>query len=88
MLSVLSGIAEFERDLILQRTVEGRARAMAEGKGRPQAEIEQASGARSERWRPDKSTRPSHAGEADLTKLLAPQRRAEKSPAHAGLVSV
>src|SRR5262249_30943417 len=31
MLTVLSGIAEFERDLILQRTNEGRARAMAEG---------------------------------------------------------
>ena len=32
MLTVLGGIAEFERDLILQRTNEGRARAMAEGK--------------------------------------------------------
>jgi DNA invertase Pin-like site-specific DNA recombinase len=31
MLTVLSGIAEVERDLILQRTNEGRARAMAEG---------------------------------------------------------
>ena len=31
MLIVLSGIAEFERDLILQRTNEGRMRAMAEG---------------------------------------------------------
>jgi DNA invertase Pin-like site-specific DNA recombinase len=31
MLTVLSGIAEFERDLILQRTNEGRARALAEG---------------------------------------------------------
>jgi hypothetical protein len=31
MLTVLSGIAEFERDLILQRTNEGRARAKAEG---------------------------------------------------------
>jgi DNA invertase Pin-like site-specific DNA recombinase len=31
MLTVLSGIAELERDLILQRTNEGRARAMAEG---------------------------------------------------------
>ena len=31
MITVLSGIAEFERDLILQRTNEGRARAMAEG---------------------------------------------------------
>ena len=31
MLTVLSGIAEFERDLILQRTNEGRLRAMAEG---------------------------------------------------------
>ena len=31
MLTVLSGIAEFERDLIFQRTSEGRARAMAEG---------------------------------------------------------
>jgi DNA invertase Pin-like site-specific DNA recombinase len=28
--TVLSGIAGFERDLILQRTNEGRARAMAE----------------------------------------------------------
>ena len=28
---VLGGIAEFERSLILQRTNEGRARAMAEG---------------------------------------------------------
>lgn len=32
MLTVLGGIAEFERSLILQRTNEGRARAMAEGK--------------------------------------------------------
>ncbi len=31
MLTVLAGIAEFERDLILQRTNEGRARALAEG---------------------------------------------------------
>jgi DNA invertase Pin-like site-specific DNA recombinase len=31
MITVLSGIAEFERDLILQRTNEGRVRAMAEG---------------------------------------------------------
>ena len=31
MLTVLSGIAEFERDLILQRTNEGRIRALAEG---------------------------------------------------------
>ena len=31
MLTGLSGIAAFERDLILQRTNEGRARAMAEG---------------------------------------------------------
>jgi len=30
-LTVLGGIAAFERDLILQRTNEGRARAMAEG---------------------------------------------------------
>ena len=49
MLTVLSGIAEFERDLILQRTNEGRARAMAEGghKVRPQAKADQAPGARS-----------------------------------------
>lgn len=32
MVTVLSGIAEFERDLILQRTAEGQARAMAEVK--------------------------------------------------------
>ena len=31
ILNVLGGIAAFERDLILQRTNEGRARAMAEG---------------------------------------------------------
>jgi DNA invertase Pin-like site-specific DNA recombinase len=31
MFTILSGIAEFERDLIFQRTNEGRARAMAEG---------------------------------------------------------
>jgi DNA invertase Pin-like site-specific DNA recombinase len=31
MLMVLSGIAAFERDPILQRTSEGRIRAMAEG---------------------------------------------------------
>jgi DNA invertase Pin-like site-specific DNA recombinase len=31
MLTVLSGIAEFERDLIVQKTNEGRVRAMAEG---------------------------------------------------------
>ncbi|UGY16721.1 recombinase family protein [Bradyrhizobium septentrionale] len=32
MLVILSGIAEFERELILQRTSEGRARAKAEGR--------------------------------------------------------
>jgi DNA invertase Pin-like site-specific DNA recombinase len=32
MLTVLGGIAEFERELIMQRTGEGRARAKAEGK--------------------------------------------------------
>ncbi|NLS68166.1 recombinase family protein [Bradyrhizobium brasilense] len=32
MMTVLSGIAEFERELILQRTSEGRARAKAEGR--------------------------------------------------------
>jgi DNA invertase Pin-like site-specific DNA recombinase len=32
MLTVLGGIAEFERSLILQRTNEGRAKAKAEGK--------------------------------------------------------
>jgi DNA invertase Pin-like site-specific DNA recombinase len=32
MVTVLAGIAEFERSLILQRTAEGRAHAMAEGK--------------------------------------------------------
>src|SRR5882757_5859066 len=31
MMTVLAGIAEFERSLILQRTGEGRTRAMAEG---------------------------------------------------------
>jgi DNA invertase Pin-like site-specific DNA recombinase len=31
MLTVLSGVAEFERDLIFQRTNEGGARALAEG---------------------------------------------------------
>ena len=31
MSTMLPGMAEFERDLILQRTNEGRARAMAEG---------------------------------------------------------
>jgi DNA invertase Pin-like site-specific DNA recombinase len=31
MLTVQSGIAAFERDLILQRTHEDRVRAMAEG---------------------------------------------------------
>jgi DNA invertase Pin-like site-specific DNA recombinase len=31
MMTVLAGIAEFERDLILQRTSEGRVRAKAEG---------------------------------------------------------
>jgi DNA invertase Pin-like site-specific DNA recombinase len=33
MITILSGIAEFERSLILQRTQEGRARALAEGVG-------------------------------------------------------
>jgi DNA invertase Pin-like site-specific DNA recombinase len=31
MLTILSGVAEFERSLILQRTQEGRARALADG---------------------------------------------------------
>jgi DNA invertase Pin-like site-specific DNA recombinase len=31
MLTILSGVAEFERSLILQRTNEGRARALADG---------------------------------------------------------
>jgi DNA invertase Pin-like site-specific DNA recombinase len=37
MLTVLSGLAEFERDLIRARTGEGRARAVARGQkmGRP-----------------------------------------------------
>ena len=47
MLTVLSGIAEIERDLILQRTNEGRARDGRGHKVRPQAEADQASGARS-----------------------------------------
>jgi DNA invertase Pin-like site-specific DNA recombinase len=47
MLTVLSGIAEFERDLMLQRTAEGRARAMAEGpRFGWQAEADKAPGAR------------------------------------------
>jgi DNA invertase Pin-like site-specific DNA recombinase len=39
MLTVLGGLAEFERELIRQRTGEGRARAMAQGVafGRPSA---------------------------------------------------
>jgi DNA invertase Pin-like site-specific DNA recombinase len=41
MLTVLSGISQFERDLILQRTNEGRGHTL-----RPQAEIDQAPGAR------------------------------------------
>jgi DNA invertase Pin-like site-specific DNA recombinase len=32
MVTLLADIAEFERGLILQRMVEGRARSMAEGK--------------------------------------------------------
>jgi DNA invertase Pin-like site-specific DNA recombinase len=47
MLTVLSGIAEFERDLILQRTNEGRARDGRGHKVRPQAKADQAPGARS-----------------------------------------
>jgi DNA invertase Pin-like site-specific DNA recombinase len=37
MLTVLAGLAEFERDLIRARTSEGRARAVARGQrmGRP-----------------------------------------------------
>ena len=31
MLTVLGGLAEFERELIVQRTGEGRTRAMADG---------------------------------------------------------
>ena len=31
MLTILAGIAEFERDLIFQRTNEGRVRALADG---------------------------------------------------------
>jgi DNA invertase Pin-like site-specific DNA recombinase len=31
MLTILSGVAEFERSLILHRTQEGRARALADG---------------------------------------------------------
>jgi len=31
MLTVLGGLAEFERELIMQRTGEGRIRAMADG---------------------------------------------------------
>jgi hypothetical protein len=45
MLTVLSGIAEFERSLILQRTNEGRARAMSVRFGLKEAD--QASSARS-----------------------------------------
>ena len=40
-MTALSGTAEFERDLILQRTNEGRARAM-KYEVRPQAEADEA----------------------------------------------
>ena len=47
MLTVLGGLAEFERDLIRARTGEGRARAEARGvKIGPQAEAHAASAAR------------------------------------------
>ena len=47
MLTVLGGLAEFERDLIRARTGEGRARAKARGvKARPQAEAHAAPAAR------------------------------------------
>jgi DNA invertase Pin-like site-specific DNA recombinase len=43
-LTVLSGIAEFERDLILQRTNEGRMRPCRGHEVQPQAEADQVSG--------------------------------------------
>ena len=39
MLTVLGGLAEFERSLILTRTGEGRARAMAGGAGRKKPKL-------------------------------------------------
>jgi DNA invertase Pin-like site-specific DNA recombinase len=40
MLTVLGGLAEFERHLIRTRTGEGRKRALAKGYDGPQAEID------------------------------------------------
>jgi DNA invertase Pin-like site-specific DNA recombinase len=42
MLTVLGGLAEFERDLIRARTGEGRERAKARRQARPQTEIDRA----------------------------------------------
>jgi DNA invertase Pin-like site-specific DNA recombinase len=54
MLTVLGGLAEFERDLIRARTAEGRERAKARGvKLGPQTETDQAPKARG-----DSTTRP------------------------------
>ena len=46
MLTVLGGLAEFERDLIRARTSEGRARAVARGEDGPTAEADAAPAAR------------------------------------------
>jgi DNA invertase Pin-like site-specific DNA recombinase len=48
MLTVLGGLAEFQRDLIRTRTGEGRARAIAQGQNGPDAQAHAAPAARSD----------------------------------------
>jgi DNA invertase Pin-like site-specific DNA recombinase len=48
MLTVLGGLAEFERDLIRARTGEGRARAVARAENGPTAQADAAPAARSD----------------------------------------
>ncbi len=42
MFTMLGAIAEFERDLIAERTAEGRDRAKAQGKGKAEKDVKKA----------------------------------------------
>jgi DNA invertase Pin-like site-specific DNA recombinase len=64
MLTVLGGLAEFERELIRVRTSEGRARRSAWREARVQAKIDAAPAARG-----DQATRTRRADAGDCTEL-------------------
>jgi len=77
MLTVLGGLAEFERDLIRARTGEGRARAVGRGQrmGRP-SKLTDAQKAEARRRRAEGATlaelaRSYHVGKSTISRLTA-----------------